>query len=91
MRVVHANLARSRPLRRAADQIGPPHHLPFSDSRTSRSIELEPLDLRVEVRGWDHVREINRHPDVARAVRARDHAAVLADELQRDRTSFPTA
>jgi hypothetical protein len=43
-------------------------------------IELEPLDLRVEVRGRDHVREINRHPDVARAVRARDQAAVLADE-----------
>ena len=49
-------------------------------SNMSRLIELEPLDLRIEVRGRNHVREIDRHPDIARAVRARDQAAVLADE-----------
>jgi hypothetical protein len=32
----------------------------------SRLIELEPLDLRIEVRGRNHVREIDRHPDIAR-------------------------
>jgi len=32
-----------------------------SGSNASSLIELEPLDLRVQMGGWDHVREINRH------------------------------
>jgi hypothetical protein len=32
------------------------------------AVELEQLDLRVQVGGWDHVREINRHPNIACSV-----------------------
>jgi hypothetical protein len=51
-----------------------------SGSNASRLIELEPLDLRVQMGGWDHVREIDRHPRLACFARSRDQAAVLADE-----------
>ena len=31
-------------------------------------IELEQVDLRVQVGGWDHVREINRQPNITGSV-----------------------
>src|SRR5262249_21228157 len=44
-------------------------------------MELEQLDLRIQVGGWDHVREIDRQANFTCRVRSRDQAAVLADEL----------
>jgi hypothetical protein len=37
---------------------------PSNGSNTSHSIELEQLDLRVQMGGWNHVREIDRHPSL---------------------------
>jgi hypothetical protein len=35
---------------------------------TSRLIALEPLDLRVQMGGWDHVREIDRQANITCSV-----------------------
>jgi hypothetical protein len=32
------------------------------------AVALESLDLCVQVGGWDHVREIDRHPNIACSV-----------------------
>src|SRR5262245_50470599 len=59
-----------------------------SGSNTSHLTELEQLDLRVEMAGWDHVREINRRPGITCSVASRDQAAVLAHELPKGPNEF---
>jgi hypothetical protein len=41
-----------------------PENAPAACGHLEITVELEPLDLRVQMGGWDHVGEINRHPNI---------------------------
>ena len=52
---------RQRPPRHDVQQ----HCGPAAFGHLEITVELEQLGLRVQVGGWDHVREINRHLNIA--------------------------